>query len=173
MLLAMKDEAGSNLKDEENDFMLDNSYGDETLEELTATAVIEVNASNTVHEQVNYAKRKTIIHTSDDDQIDSNIIFDDPYVENNGGTYEHDSNAHNEYHDIQILEYNIQREAENQKRLNNELKKQMSCYKRSLRRLSIGSKHLIKKQFNVHNIKKHVKSWNMKYVLIRTPFREF
>ncbi|GJV38672.1 retrovirus-related pol polyprotein from transposon TNT 1-94 [Tanacetum coccineum] len=34
MLLAMKDEAGSNLKDEENDFMLDNSYGDETLEEL-------------------------------------------------------------------------------------------------------------------------------------------
>ncbi|GKB52638.1 hypothetical protein Tco_0903391 [Tanacetum coccineum] len=31
MLLAMKDEAGSNLKDEENDFMLDNSYGDETL----------------------------------------------------------------------------------------------------------------------------------------------
>ncbi|GJY90360.1 hypothetical protein Tco_0505556 [Tanacetum coccineum] len=39
MLLAMKDEAGSNLKDKENDFMLDNSYGDETLEELT-TAVI-------------------------------------------------------------------------------------------------------------------------------------
>ncbi|GJZ05723.1 hypothetical protein Tco_0539516 [Tanacetum coccineum] len=32
MLLAMKDEAGSNLKDKENDFMLDNSYGDETLE---------------------------------------------------------------------------------------------------------------------------------------------
>ncbi|GJR83949.1 hypothetical protein Tco_0154734 [Tanacetum coccineum] len=27
---------------------------------------------------------KTIIHTSDDDQIDSNIIFDDPFVENNG-----------------------------------------------------------------------------------------
>ncbi|GJV61938.1 retrovirus-related pol polyprotein from transposon TNT 1-94 [Tanacetum coccineum] len=32
MLLAMKDEAGSNLNDEENDFMLDNSFGDETLE---------------------------------------------------------------------------------------------------------------------------------------------
>ncbi|GKE10450.1 hypothetical protein Tco_1414001 [Tanacetum coccineum] len=27
MLLAMKDEAGSNLNDEENDYMLDNSYG--------------------------------------------------------------------------------------------------------------------------------------------------
>ncbi|GKB06608.1 retrovirus-related pol polyprotein from transposon TNT 1-94 [Tanacetum coccineum] len=138
MLLAMKDEAESNLKDEENDFMLDNSYGDETLEELTAAvimmariqpaddnaesepsydakAVSEVNASNKVHEQVNHAKRKTIIHTSDDDQIDSNIIFDDPYVENNDGTSEHDSNAHDEYHDIQMLAYNLQRETENKK----------------------------------------------------------
>nr|GEZ31743.1 hypothetical protein [Tanacetum cinerariifolium] len=41
MLLAMKDEARSNLKDEENDFMLDNSYGDKTLKELT-TAVIMI-----------------------------------------------------------------------------------------------------------------------------------
>ncbi|GJV47931.1 retrovirus-related pol polyprotein from transposon TNT 1-94 [Tanacetum coccineum] len=40
MLLAMKDEAGSNLKDEENDFMLDNSYGDDTLEELTAAIIM-------------------------------------------------------------------------------------------------------------------------------------
>ncbi|GJZ75089.1 hypothetical protein Tco_0639554 [Tanacetum coccineum] len=98
MLLAMKDEAGSNLKDEKNDFMLDNSYGDETLKELTvvvimmariqpanenaesepsydAKAVSEVNASNEVHEQVNLVKRKTVIHTSDDDQINFNIIL--------------------------------------------------------------------------------------------------
>ncbi|GKA46827.1 retrovirus-related pol polyprotein from transposon TNT 1-94 [Tanacetum coccineum] len=40
MLLAMKDEAGSNLKDEENDFMLDNSYGDETLEEIIAAVIM-------------------------------------------------------------------------------------------------------------------------------------
>nr|GEY45362.1 retrovirus-related Pol polyprotein from transposon TNT 1-94 [Tanacetum cinerariifolium] len=97
MLLAMKDEARNKLKDEENDFMLDNSYGDETLEELTTAVLSEVNASNKVHEQVNHAKRKSIIHTSDDDQIDSNIIFDDPYVENNGGTSEHDLNAHDKY----------------------------------------------------------------------------
>ncbi|GJU91114.1 putative ribonuclease H-like domain-containing protein [Tanacetum coccineum] len=123
MLLAMKDEAESNLKDKENDFMLDNSYGYETLEEITvavimmarirpaddnaesepsydAKAVSEVNASNKVHEQVNRVKCKTIIHISDDDQLDSNIIFDDLYVENNGGTSEHDSNGHDEYHDI-------------------------------------------------------------------------
>ncbi|GKC17442.1 hypothetical protein Tco_1014224 [Tanacetum coccineum] len=138
MLLAMKYEAVSNLKDEENDLMLDNSYGDETLEELTdavmmmariqptdgnaetvpsydVKAINEVNDSTKLHEQVSHVKCKTIIHTSDDDQIDSNIIFNDPYVENNGGISEHDANAHDEYHEIQMLEYNVQREAENQK----------------------------------------------------------
>ncbi|GKB68201.1 retrovirus-related pol polyprotein from transposon TNT 1-94 [Tanacetum coccineum] len=135
MLLAMKDEAGNNLKDEENDFMLDNSYRDETLEELTAVVIMkariqpaddnavtepiydanvvsEVNASHKmipkgVHEHKNHGKRKTIINTSDDDQIDSNIIFDDLYVENNCGLAEHDSNAHDQYHDVKILAYNL------------------------------------------------------------------
>ncbi|GKB60227.1 hypothetical protein Tco_0916413 [Tanacetum coccineum] len=158
MLLAKKDEARSILKNEENDFLLDNSYGEETMEELTvavmlmariqlangntetvpsydAKVVSEVNASSKIHEQVSHVKCKTIIQTSDDDQTDSNIIFDDHYVENNGGTSEHDSNDHDEYHEIQMLTYNVQREAENQKRLNNQLKSKKSCYKRILRRL--------------------------------------
>ncbi|GJS65433.1 hypothetical protein Tco_1350203 [Tanacetum coccineum] len=90
MLLAMKNEAGSILKDEENDFLLDNSYGEDTMEELTAAvmlmariqpangnietvpsydakAVSELNASSKVYEQVSHVKRKTIIQTSDDD----------------------------------------------------------------------------------------------------------
>ncbi|GJY69984.1 putative LRR receptor-like protein kinase [Tanacetum coccineum] len=136
MLLAMKDEAGSNLTNKENDFMLDNSYGEDTLEELIAAvmlmarlqladdniknvpsydakAVSEVNDSSKVHEQVSHVKRKTIIQTTDDDQIDSNIIFDDPFVENNGGTPGHDSNVHDEYHDIKMLAYNVQKEAGN------------------------------------------------------------
>ncbi|GKC39587.1 putative ribonuclease H-like domain-containing protein, partial [Tanacetum coccineum] len=147
MLLAMKDEARSNLNSEENDFMLVTSYGEDTIEELTAAvmlmariqpaddnaetvpsydakAVSEVNASSKDHEQMRHEKRKTIIQTFDDDQMDSNIIFDNPYVENNGGTSDHDSNDHDEYHKIQMLAYDVQREAENQKRLNNELKKQ-------------------------------------------------
>ncbi|GKB34696.1 hypothetical protein Tco_0879638 [Tanacetum coccineum] len=130
MLLAMKDEAESKLNNEENDFMLDTSYGDETMEELIvavmlmpriqpadgnaetlplydAKAVSEVNASSKVHEQVINVKRKTIIQTYDDDQIDSSIIFDNPYVKNNGGTYDHDSNAYDEYHKIQMLSYNM------------------------------------------------------------------
>ncbi|GJR83953.1 hypothetical protein Tco_0154738 [Tanacetum coccineum] len=160
MLLAMKDEARSNLKDEENDFMLDNSYGDETLEEPTATvimmariqpaddnavtkptydakAVSEVNSSHKmipkgVYEHKNHGKRKTVINTSDDDQIDSNIIFNDPYMENNGGTVEHDSNAHDQFFDIKSLAYNVQREAENQQRLNIELKKQKELLQKEL-----------------------------------------
>nr|GFB55327.1 hypothetical protein [Tanacetum cinerariifolium] len=127
MLVAMKDEAGGTVNDEENDIMLDIDYGDETLEELIAAvimmartqpaddyvetkpkydaeAVSEVNASHinlisgmiskSVHEHKNHEKLKTVINTSNDDQIDSNIIFDDPYVENNGQTVEHDLNAH-------------------------------------------------------------------------------
>ncbi|GJX59725.1 retrovirus-related pol polyprotein from transposon TNT 1-94 [Tanacetum coccineum] len=130
ILLAMKDEVGSNLNNEKNDFMLDTSYG-EDLEELTvavilmarlqpanenaetvpsydAKAVSQVHASSKVHEQVSHRKRKTIIQTTDDDQIDSNIIFDDPFVENNGGMSEHDSTAHDEYREIQMLAYNVQ-----------------------------------------------------------------
>nr|GFA89565.1 hypothetical protein [Tanacetum cinerariifolium] len=124
MLLAMKNEAGGTHNEEENDFMLDNAYEDETLEELTAIAVSAVNASHInlissmiskgVHEHTNHDKLIIIIKTFDDDQIDYNIIFDDPYVENNGGIVEHDSNAHDQFVDIKSLAYNVQREDENQ-----------------------------------------------------------
>nr|GEU59154.1 putative reverse transcriptase domain-containing protein [Tanacetum cinerariifolium] len=130
MLLAMKDEAESNLNEEENDFMLDNSFRYETLEDLTteviimariqpaddnavkepkddAKAISEVNASNKIitkrfHEHKNHGKRKTIINTSTDDQIDSSFIFDDLYVENNSGSDNYDSNAHDPYHDTWV-----------------------------------------------------------------------
>ncbi|GJS18416.1 hypothetical protein Tco_0412888 [Tanacetum coccineum] len=42
MMLVMKNEAGGTLNEEENDFMLDNAYGDETLKELTRLSVREV-----------------------------------------------------------------------------------------------------------------------------------
>ncbi|GJR59193.1 retrovirus-related pol polyprotein from transposon TNT 1-94 [Tanacetum coccineum] len=40
ILLAMKDEARSHLSNEENDFMLDNAYGEESLDELTASVML-------------------------------------------------------------------------------------------------------------------------------------
>nr|GEU65021.1 hypothetical protein [Tanacetum cinerariifolium] len=111
MLLAMKDEVGGTLNDEENDFML--AYGDEILEELTAAVILMVIAlqidlisgmiSKSVHQHTNHEKLKTIINTSDYDQIDSNIIFDVPYAKNNGRTDEHDSNAHVKSFDIKSL----------------------------------------------------------------------
>nr|GFA14815.1 hypothetical protein [Tanacetum cinerariifolium] len=147
MLLAMKDEAGGTLNAEENDFMLDNAYGDDTLEELTASVIMmariqpkddkgdaepkydvdvvsEVNVSQInlisgmlskgVHEHINHEKLKTVIYISDDDQIDSNIIFYDPYMENNDETDEHDSYAHDQSFDIESMVNNVQKEAENQ-----------------------------------------------------------
>nr|GEV30372.1 hypothetical protein [Tanacetum cinerariifolium] len=93
-----------------------------------AKAVSEVNASNKMitnrfHEHTNHRKCKTVINTYADYQIDSSIIFNYPYVVNNGGSDAHDSNAHDPYHDIKVLAYNAQREAGNQKRLSNDLKK--------------------------------------------------
>ncbi|GJR39367.1 hypothetical protein Tco_1215051 [Tanacetum coccineum] len=195
MLLAMKDEAGGTLNDEENDFMLDNAYGDETLEELTVAvimmariqpaydnaetepkydveAVSEVNASHIniissmiskgVHEHTNHEKLKTVINTSDDDQMDCNIIFDDPYVENNGGTVEHDSNAHDQFFDIKSLVYNVQREAENQQRLNMQkalLQKELETCKERVKTLEM-------KRVKFSKSKTHMKNWNVKYELI-------
>nr|GEZ70301.1 hypothetical protein [Tanacetum cinerariifolium] len=40
MLLAMKDEARGNINEEESDFMLDNTYGDDTFKELLATVIM-------------------------------------------------------------------------------------------------------------------------------------
>ncbi|GJU00134.1 hypothetical protein Tco_1110472 [Tanacetum coccineum] len=101
MLLAMKDEAGGTLNDEENDFMLDIAYGDETLEELSGQSV-------------------------------SDIIYDDPYVENNGRTVKHAFNAHDQTFNIESLVYNVQREAKNQQRLNIKLNKQKELLQKEL-----------------------------------------
>nr|GFB77833.1 hypothetical protein [Tanacetum cinerariifolium] len=40
MLLAMKDEAESHLSNEDNYFMLDNAYGEESLDELTTSVML-------------------------------------------------------------------------------------------------------------------------------------
>nr|GEU31913.1 hypothetical protein [Tanacetum cinerariifolium] len=172
-VVSYEDEARSNLSNEENDFMLDTSYGEE-LEELTttvmlmvriqpgdknaeavpshdATIVSQVHASSKVHEQVSHRKRKMITQTTDGDQIDSNIIFDDPFVENNGGTSEHDSIAHDEYREIQMLAYNVQREAKNQKHLNNEHKQQKDLLQREIKTFkdqSIQMIHMLGKKLN-------------------------
>ncbi|GKA32462.1 retrovirus-related pol polyprotein from transposon TNT 1-94 [Tanacetum coccineum] len=113
MLLAMKDEAGimliARLQPAVETTDTVPSYNDK--------AVSQVHDSFKAYEQVTHVTRKTIIQTTDDDQIDSSIIFEDPYVDNNGGTSKHNSVAHEDNHEIQMLAYNVQREAEKQKRV--------------------------------------------------------
>ncbi|GJY35787.1 hypothetical protein Tco_0421165 [Tanacetum coccineum] len=66
---------------------------------------------------------KTIKHKFIDDQIDSDIIFDDPYVEDNSRQFEHDQDAHDQnFAALESLIYNVQVEAKNQRIMNNELK---------------------------------------------------
>nr|GEU32844.1 copia protein [Tanacetum cinerariifolium] len=98
---------------------------------------------------MNHEKLKIVINTSDDDQIDYNITFHDPYVENNGGTVEHDSNAHDQFVDIKSQLYNVQREAGNQQRLNFELKKQKELIQKELETCqSIQTIHMLGKRPN-------------------------
>nr|GEY08840.1 hypothetical protein [Tanacetum cinerariifolium] len=129
MILPIKNEAGVHLDEEENDFKVDNAYGDNALKELNAAVIMmtriqptddksdneptydaefisEVNASQidminglllkSDHKQRHHEKLKTIIHISANDLIDSDIICDDPYVDNNNGQAEHDTNAHDQ-----------------------------------------------------------------------------
>ncbi|GKE83453.1 hypothetical protein Tco_1557195 [Tanacetum coccineum] len=137
MLPATKDEAGVHLDEEENDFMLDNAHGDNTLEELSVAVIMmahiqliddKFDAKPLMMLRISsHEKLKTVIHTSANDQINSDIIFDDPYVEYNGGQDEHDSNALDRpYTDIEFLINNVQIEAENQRKINIELQKQKS-----------------------------------------------
>ncbi|GJQ98970.1 hypothetical protein Tco_0521955 [Tanacetum coccineum] len=128
MFIAMKDEAGGNLNDEENDFMLDNAYGDDTLEELTAAVIMMVR----IQPVDDKTETEPKYNSEAVNEVNGSIIFDDPYVENNSGKVEQASNDHDLYGDIKTLAYNVQREAKNQKRLNNELKKQKKLLQKQL-----------------------------------------
>ncbi|GKD91864.1 hypothetical protein Tco_1371701 [Tanacetum coccineum] len=103
MLLALKVNAGGNLNEEENDFMLDNTYEDDSLEELNA-AVIMMAHIQPIDDKADAEPTYDVEALS---EVNASIIFDDPYVENNGGTDEHDSNAHDQSFDIESLIYNV------------------------------------------------------------------
>ncbi|GJY93624.1 hypothetical protein Tco_0509406 [Tanacetum coccineum] len=201
MLLALKDKVGGNLKEEENDFMLDNYYGDDALEELNAAVIMmahiqpiddtgatssrfdadilnEVNASTrhnnsrmpskSVHEHKTHAKLKTVNNTSDDDQIDSSIIFDDPYVEDNGRKDEHDSISHDQYVALQSMIDNVQNEAKNERSMNNELKKQQAFLQKELEMFKERVKTLEKQPVKaLKNSKLHDEFVQQEYATLR------
>nr|GEU54673.1 retrovirus-related Pol polyprotein from transposon TNT 1-94 [Tanacetum cinerariifolium] len=111
------------------------TYDAEFISEVNASQVDMINGllSKSDHEQRHHEKLKTVIHTSIDDQIDSGIIFDDPYVDNNSGQVKHDTNAYDQsHHDFESLINNVQVEAEKQRKMNIEPKRQKAFLKREL-----------------------------------------
>ncbi|GJX42491.1 retrovirus-related pol polyprotein from transposon TNT 1-94 [Tanacetum coccineum] len=116
MLLAKQDEAGLLLSDEHNDFLFANASRMEEIEELSANMCLmariqpadntsdvgprydyafisEVQSSSIKdnQEQMYPTHTKFINSTIGDDQIDSNIIFDEPNGNVNGGSVEKDT----------------------------------------------------------------------------------
>nr|GEU64593.1 hypothetical protein [Tanacetum cinerariifolium] len=87
MLLAMKDEARGTLNDEENDFMFDNAYENETLEELAAAVIM----MEGIQPANNNAETKP--------------KYDTEAVKNNGRTVKHASNVHDQSFDIESMEF--------------------------------------------------------------------
>ncbi|GJW24317.1 retrovirus-related pol polyprotein from transposon TNT 1-94 [Tanacetum coccineum] len=138
MLLAAKDEA---VLEELNALVImmariqptDDKSNAELISEINASQIDMINGllSKSDHEHKNHEKLKTVIHTYVDDQIDSNIIFKDPYTDNNNGQVERDLNAYDQpYADIESLIYNVQVEAESQRQMIIELKKQKALLQR-------------------------------------------
>ncbi|GJV30771.1 integrase, catalytic region, zinc finger, CCHC-type containing protein [Tanacetum coccineum] len=126
MLLAKQDEAGLILTNEHNDFLFVDAFGMEELEEIN-------------NQEQKYPKQPKIINnTIGDDQIDSNIIFDEPNGDVNSGSVEYDNNVQESY-ELEQLAKNAYKEAEKQQIIakkvqeqNIVLTKQLESYKEKL-----------------------------------------
>ncbi|GKA54790.1 hypothetical protein Tco_0753739 [Tanacetum coccineum] len=89
MLLAAKDEAGVHLDEEENDFMLMSANGDDQLEELNASVIMMARLQPADNDS---DVERSMILTF----LASDIIFDDPYMEDKSGQTEHANDAHDQ-----------------------------------------------------------------------------
>ncbi|GJT42514.1 hypothetical protein Tco_0951229 [Tanacetum coccineum] len=123
ILLAKKDEAVVLLSNEQNDFLLADAAQMEEIEELNTNTINKLHElvfSKSDHEQTYHEQPKIINYTNGDDQINSDIIFDDPNVEVNDGNLEHDRNAHDQHdNELKLLARNAYNEAEKVKQQNN------------------------------------------------------
>ncbi|GKA36938.1 hypothetical protein Tco_0723503 [Tanacetum coccineum] len=89
MLITTKDEAEIHLDDEENDFMLMSAIGDNQLEELNASVIVMARLQPADNDSDAEPTYDSDFRTYVDDQLDNNIMLDDPYVEVNGGQAKH------------------------------------------------------------------------------------
>ncbi|GJT21267.1 hypothetical protein Tco_0891204 [Tanacetum coccineum] len=135
-IVVRKDEARVTLIDEQNDFLVVDASRMEEIEELSANiclmAIIQpanidsdacyVNLSTIYvnplftkdNQEQKYLKQPKIINdTFGDDQIDRNIIFDEPNVDDNSGSVEYDNNVQESY-ELEQLARNAYKETEKQ-----------------------------------------------------------
>ncbi|GJZ14517.1 integrase, catalytic region, zinc finger, CCHC-type containing protein, partial [Tanacetum coccineum] len=104
----------------DNDFDVEPTYNFDFVSEVNDSQIKLINGLflKSDHEQRNHAQSETIKPTYVDDQIDNNIIFDDPYLEVNGGQVEHAYDAHDKKLDVfESLIKNMQLEAKTNARL--------------------------------------------------------
>ncbi|GKE05401.1 retrovirus-related pol polyprotein from transposon TNT 1-94 [Tanacetum coccineum] len=128
--------------------------------------------TNSNHEQTYLEQPKIINYTIGDDQINSDIIFDDPNVEVNSGSVEHDKKVHDSHDNkLEQLARNAYKEAEKQqmiankkelieadhkaKRLETELQNQFIRDRDKIRALEKERDDL---QLNVSEQRKHVEA---------------
>ncbi|GJW90125.1 integrase, catalytic region, zinc finger, CCHC-type containing protein [Tanacetum coccineum] len=110
----------------DNDSDAEPTYDSDFVSKVNDSQIELINGlfSNRDPEQQNHEKLETIKPTSIDDQINCNIISDDPYVEVNGGQVEHTYDAHDQKLDsFEYMIRNVQIEAKNQRMVNKEMKR--------------------------------------------------
>ncbi|GKA29109.1 retrovirus-related pol polyprotein from transposon TNT 1-94 [Tanacetum coccineum] len=125
MLLAKQDEAGVILIDKHNDFFFADASRMEEIKELSVNiclmSIIQptniASDARTSYDSAflsEYPKQPKIINnTIGDDQIDSNIIFDEPNEDVNSSSVEYDNNVQESYK-LEQLARNAYKEAEKQ-----------------------------------------------------------
>ncbi|GJR00612.1 hypothetical protein Tco_0523596 [Tanacetum coccineum] len=137
MLLAKQDETRVILTDEHNDFLSADASRMEEIEELRPSydsaflSKVQTPSTNYVNplfakdkQEQKYLKQPKIIsNTIGDDQIDSNIIFDEPNEDVNSGSVEYDNNVQESY-ELEKLARNAFKEAEKQQMIAKRSKKQ-------------------------------------------------
>nr|GEW05488.1 ribonuclease H-like domain-containing protein [Tanacetum cinerariifolium] len=120
ILLAKHHEAGVILIDHENDFLFAVASRMKEIEELSANICLMARIQPTKFDydegpSYDYAflsgQPKIINNTLGDDQIDSNIIFDEPNGDVNSGSVEYDNNVQEPY-ELKQLARNAYKEAE-------------------------------------------------------------
>nr|GEX83674.1 hypothetical protein [Tanacetum cinerariifolium] len=105
-------------------------YEEDYQEELNATLIMMAHIQPT-----NDKADAELIYDADafsEGKYLGKIIFDDPYVNNNCRNDEHYSNAYYQSVALESLIQNVQKEAKNQRSLNNELKKQKALLQKEL-----------------------------------------